>query len=195
MKVIYLLPTYQSRFFFQNRHHITIPNLLTSFYRNTLPYTILFFLIKIGPHHMPQVKLKASRFVSDCSFLLEAVQCYLNCVIVQLHAQCIILIHQNETQGFRFGSHTFDVISNFAQSLCFQNQLPSSLSKTSTCALRYSTTYFTEVGRMYVTTFVFFFLIQESDLDDTIESGDPVHKPLINFLINPKDLHKAGIPE
>lgn len=48
---------------------------------------------------------------------------------------------------------------------------------------------------MYVTTFVFIFLIQESDLDDTIESGDPVHKPLINFLINPKDLHKAGIPE
>lgn len=42
---------------------------------------------------------------------------------------------------------------------------------------------------------MFFFLIQESDLDDTIESGDPVHKPLINFLINPKDLHKAGIPE
>lgn len=35
----------------------------------------------------------------------------------------------------------------------------------------------------------------ESDLDETIESGDPVHKPLINFLINPKDLQKAGIPE
>lgn len=48
---------------------------------------------------------------------------------------------------------------------------------------------------MYITTFVFFFLVQESDLDETIESGDPVHKPLINFLINPKDLQKAGIPE
>lgn len=42
---------------------------------------------------------------------------------------------------------------------------------------------------------MFFFLVQESDLDETIESGDPVHKPLINFLINPKDLQKAGITE
>lgn len=43
--------------------------------------------------------------------------------------------------------------------------------------------------------FVFFFFIQELDLDDIIESGDLVYKLLINFLINFKDFYKVGILE
>lgn len=43
--------------------------------------------------------------------------------------------------------------------------------------------------------FVFFFFIQELDLDDMIESGDLVYKLLINFLINFKDFYKVGILE